>query len=104
MLRLRSMKQIAARHTARKIAQRKANAAAGFVHDSVENRVEDLEIRLDLLEENTETAAYLFGTMIAAILSWHSFHAVLWAILAGIFSWLYVIYYVVVHWAEVKLI
>ena len=104
MFRLLSTKQIAARRTAMKVAKRKAEAAAGIAEESVEERVEDLEIRLDELDSNTETAAYMFGATIAAILSWHSFHAVLWAILAGIFSWLYVIYYLIVHWAEVKLI
>lgn len=34
------------------------------------------------------------GTVIAAILSWSVNHSILWMILHGIFSWFYVIYYV----------
>lgn len=34
------------------------------------------------------------GTVIAIILSWVTNHSILWAILHGIFGWLYVIYWV----------
>ncbi len=33
------------------------------------------------------------GTVIAVVLSWDRNKSILWAILHGIFSWLYVIYY-----------
>ncbi|MCL5671168.1 MAG: hypothetical protein M1423_07735 [Acidobacteria bacterium] len=36
-----------------------------------------------------------FGSALAMILSWSVNRSVLWAILHGIFSWVYVIYFVV---------
>ena len=33
------------------------------------------------------------GTVIAIIVSWTTNHSILWAIIHGIFGWLYVIYY-----------
>lgn len=35
-----------------------------------------------------------FGTVIAIILSWNVNHSIVWAILHGMFGWLYVIYWV----------
>jgi predicted nuclease with TOPRIM domain len=72
--------------------------------------LDDLESRLDEVEKSEASgdsrlgAIYSLGATLAAILSWHSFHAVLWALLAGLLSWLYVIYYLVVNWSDVKLI
>jgi hypothetical protein len=34
-----------------------------------------------------------FGTALAITISWSVNHSILWAILHGIFGWLYVIYY-----------
>jgi hypothetical protein len=34
-----------------------------------------------------------FGSALAIAISWSANHSILWAILHGIFSWLYVIYY-----------
>jgi hypothetical protein len=36
-----------------------------------------------------------FGTALAITISWSVNHSILWAIVHGIFSWLYVIYYAV---------
>jgi hypothetical protein len=36
-----------------------------------------------------------FGTALAIAISWSSNHSILWAIVHGFFSWLYVIYYAV---------
>ena len=33
------------------------------------------------------------GSVIAVVCSWHRNRSILWAILAGIFSWLYVLYF-----------
>lgn len=33
------------------------------------------------------------GTALAMIISWSLHHSILWALIHGIFSWLYVIYY-----------
>lgn len=35
-----------------------------------------------------------FGTIIAMILSWSVNHSIIWALVHGFFSWLYIIYYV----------
>lgn len=35
-----------------------------------------------------------FGTALAIVISWSQNGSVLWAILHGIFSWFYVLYYV----------
>jgi hypothetical protein len=34
-----------------------------------------------------------FGSALAITISWSKWHSILWAILHGICSWLYVIYY-----------
>ncbi len=36
-----------------------------------------------------------FGTALAIAISWSVNHSILWAIIQGIFSWAYVIYYAV---------
>ena len=36
-----------------------------------------------------------FGTALAIAISWSTNHSILWAIIHGLFSWLYVIYYAV---------
>ena len=40
-------------------------------------------------------AGISFGTALAIAISWSTNHSILWAILHGIFSWFYVIYYAV---------
>lgn len=45
---------------------------------------------LDVILSNK---VYSFGTIIAMIISWSINHSILWMILHGILSWLYVIYY-----------
>lgn len=42
-------------------------------------------------------AGISFGTALAIAISWSANQSVLWAIIHGVFSWLYVIYYVVVR-------
>jgi len=76
----------------------------------LELTVNDIEERLRELESENSArevgsgVGYSFGAALAMILSWHSFHAVLWALLAGIFSWGYVIYYVIVNWSTIKML
>jgi len=50
------------------------------------------------------SAPYLLGSILAVVLSWEAHHAVLRAILHGLLSWFYVIYYVIVNWSHVRLI
>lgn len=38
-------------------------------------------------------AGVSFGSALAIAISWSEHHSVLWAILHGILSWLYVVYY-----------
>lgn len=75
------------------------------VQSDVEDRLDNLESKLDEIGRGSATggAVYSLGAALAMILSWHSYHAVLWALLAGIFSWLYVIYYLIENWSNVKL-
>jgi hypothetical protein len=40
------------------------------------------------------------GSVIAVVLSYMKWHSILWAVLHGIFGWLYVIYYVIRYWGE----
>jgi hypothetical protein len=47
-------------------------------------------------------APYTLGSALAVVLSWDANHALLWAILHGLLSWFYVIYYVIVNWSQVK--
>ena len=36
-----------------------------------------------------------FGSALAITISWSANHSILWAILHGLFGWLYVIYYAI---------
>ncbi len=36
-----------------------------------------------------------FGSALAIVISFTTHHSILWAIIHGIFSWLYVIYYII---------
>ncbi|MCD4503263.1 hypothetical protein LQR30_04060 [Chromobacterium piscinae] len=40
-------------------------------------------------------AGFSLGTLIAVALSWSANHSILWAIIHGFLSWLYVIYYLI---------
>ncbi len=41
-----------------------------------------------------------FGTILAIVCSWQRNRSILWAILAGIFSWFYVIYFALTRMPE----
>lgn len=71
--------------------------------DELASRVEELENRSRSGYAGV-SAGYAIGSALATVLSWNAFHAVLWAALAGFFSWFYVIYYVIAHWGGIKLI
>ncbi|HEX9691622.1 MAG TPA: hypothetical protein VGA22_05950 [Gemmatimonadales bacterium] len=38
-----------------------------------------------------------FGTALAIAISWSQHQSILWAILHGVFSWFYVVYYAIVR-------
>lgn len=39
-----------------------------------------------------------FGTLIAIILSWSTWHSILWVIVHGLLGWLYVFYWAIKYW------
>jgi hypothetical protein len=53
--------------------------------------------RIQMTSYRTEAtrAGISFGSALAIAISWSMHHSILWAILQGFFSWLYVIYYAV---------
>jgi hypothetical protein len=48
---------------------------------------------------NVAKAGIGFGSALAITISWSANKSILWAILHGIFSWFYVIYYAIQHHA-----
>jgi len=46
---------------------------------------------------STTSSGVGIGSVIAVILSWTTNHSILWAILHGILSWFYVIYWAIKH-------
>lgn len=38
-----------------------------------------------------------FGSCLAMVISYTNWHSILWAIIHGLLSWLYVIYYIIVY-------
>ena len=42
-------------------------------------------------------AGISFGSALAIVISWSINHSVFWAIVHGIFSWFYVVYYLIVR-------
>ena len=52
------------------------------------------------MNENTKKAVKIgitFGTCLAMVISYTSWHSVGWAIFHGLLSWLYVIYFVIMY-------
>jgi branched-subunit amino acid transport protein len=53
----------------------------------------------------TQTATYYgvgLGSVVAVVCSWQRNRSILWAILAGIFSWFYVVYFAVTRKPDEK--
>lgn len=61
---------------------------------SAENSVIIAQIANQTTQTVTETGIGL-GSAIAVVCSWHRNRSILWAILAGILSWFYVIYFAI---------
>jgi len=52
--------------------------------------------KLKIMDKKTTTSAGIgFGSALAISISWSLHHSILWAILHGFFSWLYVIYFAI---------
>ncbi len=45
--------------------------------------------------KSTVKAGISFGTALAMVISYVNWHSIFWAIVHGIFSWFYVIYYII---------
>ena len=45
--------------------------------------------------DNAVSGGLELGSVLAVVISWSLNHSILWAILHGIFSWFYVIYYAI---------
>jgi protein-S-isoprenylcysteine O-methyltransferase Ste14 len=65
-------------------------AFEGFSQDSIDTYTKNTIVRNGIG----------LGSVIAAITSWERNKSVLWAILSGIFSWFYVIYFVITRKKE----
>jgi hypothetical protein len=68
------------------------------------SEVENLEARVEELEKELQAegapegrvniaVTYTMGASLAMILSWSRNHSILWCVLHGFFSWLYVIFF-----------
>ena len=51
--------------------------------------------RSQTIVKNSVKTGISFGSALAMVISFSTWHSVGWAILHGIFSWLYVIYYII---------
>jgi len=49
---------------------------------------------------NSAKAGISFGSCLAMILSYTTWKSIFWAILHGLFSWIYVIYFLIVHYKK----
>jgi hypothetical protein len=63
--------------------------------EKMEERVDALENKFDRLSQSAATGFYVLGTAIAAVLSWSRNASILWCILHGLLSWIYVIYFAI---------
>lgn len=54
-----------------------------------------MEVTLGQGQEIATTIGVGLGTVLAVVCSWERNKSILWAILAGWFSWLYVIYFAI---------
>ena len=46
---------------------------------------------------NAATAGIGFGTALAIAISWSANQSILWAIIHGLLSWVYVVYYAILY-------
>ncbi len=49
------------------------------------------------IRTETVKTGITFGTALAIAISWHANTSILWAIIHGLLSWIYVIYYIIVY-------
>lgn len=46
---------------------------------------------------STVKSGITFGSCLAMVISYTNWHSIFWAIIHGLFSWAYVIYFILVH-------
>ena len=63
--------------------------------EELEERTCDLEKNFNQLSQSAVTGFYGLGTAIAIVLSWSRNASILWCILHGVLSWIYVIYFAI---------
>ena len=51
-----------------------------------------------ITESNEDSFIGIVGAVIAGLLSWVTWHSVPWAIINGLCSWFYVIYWCIHYW------
>jgi len=69
---------------------------------NLEQRIDELEFEVERLKEEakesraaTASIGYAMGMALAMILSWSKNASILWCMLHGLLSWIYVIYFAV---------
>ena len=66
----------------------------GEVYQATDTKLNDREERMRMSGSgNAAKAGIGFGTALAIAISWSANGSILWAIIHGILSWIYVIYY-----------
>lgn len=63
--------------------------------ERLEERIGVLENKFNQLSQSAATGFYVIGTTIAVVLSWSRSASILWSILHGFLSWIYVIYFAI---------
>ena len=56
---------------------------------------EIVETRGQTIVKKTVKTGISFGSALAMVISYTAWHSIGWAILHGIFSWIYVLYYII---------
>ena len=47
--------------------------------------------------KKTVKSGISFGSALAMVISYTTWHSIFWAIIHGLFGWIYVIYFIIVH-------
>jgi len=63
-----------------------------FLTDQIANKISDRIV--SNIQKDIFVAGGIFG---AVFISYVNFHSILWALVAGWFGWLYIIYYLFMH-------
>lgn len=61
------------------------------------NRSNRLEVGMKKVKIKVGSSGIMMGSALAMIISWSVNHSILWAMLHGVCSWFYVVYYAIVR-------